>query len=121
MTHDRYFRKNMEDKEIARSLIEMAWPRQATELFQLDKIESDKEAYLNNKGEQIISDVVFSVPLEEGETYVSVLIEHKSMGALGKKDNILLQVRTQELSVMTKKHRDTGRCPLVYIMGLYLT
>ena len=79
--HDKFFKKIMEDIEVAKDFLDSFLPDKIKTIIDLDTISPDKTSFINDELSESFADVIFSLNLrnKEEKVYISILLEHKSV------------------------------------------
>lgn len=76
--HDRYFRSSMTDLRIAKDFFNHYLPEKIKDKIDLDSLQLCKESYINKQLKLDITDMLYSVNIEQQMGYIYLLIEHQS-------------------------------------------
>ena len=120
--HDRFVRFGLSLKDLSVPFVKKWMDGRRRAAIDLDRLEPVKETFVDESMKYVLTDVLFKAPYRESETYVDILIEHKSEGAArDSRIDLPFQLRYQEMMIM--KHgwqgNKAGRYPRVYLYGLY--
>jgi len=77
-SHDRFFKENMEDIETAKDFIKNYLPKDLLKTIDLEKLEPQKDTYIDEELKEAFSDLLFKTGIKGKEAYIYFLFEHKS-------------------------------------------
>ncbi|MBO8159183.1 Rpn family recombination-promoting nuclease/putative transposase [Thermosyntropha sp.] len=76
--HDRYFKENMDNTEIAKSFFEYYLPSELKNIVNLDFLIPQQESFIDEELKESYSDLLFKTKIKGEEGYIYLLVEHKS-------------------------------------------
>ena len=76
--HDKFFKENFSDKEIATDFIKWTFPKELLENLDLSKLKLDNNSYIDEKLKEYYSDLVYDCEYKTTKVKISILFEHKS-------------------------------------------
>lgn len=76
--HDITFKKLFSQKEIAKDVIEQNLPQEVLEILDMDSLEQIEGSFISKKLQETFSDIIYKVNLNNQESYIALLLEHKS-------------------------------------------
>ena len=78
MSHDSYFKKSMSDIRVARDFFTHNLPAEIVEKVDLTTLKSTKDTFVDRDLKQYLTDMLFTVNIDNQESYLYILIEHIS-------------------------------------------
>jgi len=76
--HDKFFKENFSDKEIATDFIREMFPPKLVENLDLSTLELDNNSYIDEELKEYYSDLVYDCEYKTTKVKISILFEHKS-------------------------------------------
>lgn len=76
--HDLTFKKLFSRKEIARDVIEQNLPEEVLTILDMDSLEKIEGSFISEKLKETFSDIIYKVNINRQESYIVLLLEHKS-------------------------------------------
>jgi len=76
--HDKFFKENFSDKDIATDFINGTFPQKLVENLDLSTLELDNASYIDEKLKEYYSDLVYDCYYKATKVKISILFEHKS-------------------------------------------
>jgi predicted transposase/invertase (TIGR01784 family) len=76
--HDKYFRRSMSYPQVAQDFFETHLPEKIKMIADLKTLRLRKESYLDQELKESLTDILFSVNLDNKGGYLYVLVEHQS-------------------------------------------
>ena len=119
--HDRFVRRNLSNLSLVIPILKFFLDRGLQARMDLDRLSFAKETYVGRDLDETITDLLYTAPFREHASYISLLIEHKSEGAVSSGHILPFQMRAQELRIMdhVRRNHKNKRYPIVYLLGFY--
>lgn len=115
--YNEFVKFNLEQRDIAEELIKQALPQELANLSEFDKMQLEPSEYIDPELRELISDVLWSVPIKGKRAYVYFLIEHDS----DFKGHDLLPFRFHKYLIrIMEKHLAKGNDKLPIVMPILL-
>lgn len=115
--HDKYFKKSMENKQVAIDFIGHHLPKKISEKLNLSTLSLEKGSYLDEHLKQSASDLLFSVECNGRNGFIYLLIEHQ------RTSQKMLPFRLLKYIIrITEQHQqkhNEAKLPIVYPMIFY--
>ena len=120
--HDHFARRCLSDIDLARELFYEILAEELEAAIDLKALCDAKETYVDQDLDVSVTDLLFTAPYRKRNSFISLLVEHKSEGALRLDQHILpFQMRLQEMKIMDHGFRNHPKhlYPYVHMIGLY--
>ena len=105
--HDKFFKRSMEEKEVAKDLIQEYLPRNVLAKVDTTSLEIEKESFIDDELAEHFSDVVYKARIAGRTSYLCFIFEHKSY----KYPDIALQLLRYMLNIwLLKKKKKLISC-----------
>ncbi|WP_052326461.1 Rpn family recombination-promoting nuclease/putative transposase [Halobacteroides halobius] len=115
--HDKFFKETMTDLEVAKDFMNNYLPPEILDLINLDDIELEKDSFIEKELEEVFSDILYKVSLNNKDAYIYLLFEHKSYTY--KKISIQLLKYVIKIWELKLKQTEREELPLVIPMVFY--
>lgn len=76
--HDKLFKETFGNVEIARDFINAYLPTSVLDIIDLSTLEAEKDSFINKELQEVFSDLLFSIKINNRTGYIYFLFEHKS-------------------------------------------
>jgi len=76
--HDKFFKETLTDLETSKDFIKNYLPAELLNIINLDKLQIEKDSFIDEKLEEVFSDLLYKVEIQDQEGYLYFLFEHKS-------------------------------------------
>ena len=83
--HDKLFKETFGRVELARDFMQGYLPKEILDVVDLSTLEPQKDSFINKELEEVFSDLLFRVDINNKEGYIYFLFEHKSY-----RDNLVI-------------------------------
>ena len=77
-SHDSFFRASMQNLEVARAFFEVHVPAHIRKRIDFGSLKIEPNSYINKEHKEIISDILYSVQVDNDLGYLYILAEHQS-------------------------------------------
>jgi predicted transposase/invertase (TIGR01784 family) len=112
--HDKVFKKMFGDVTIAKNFLQSYLPNEILKITDLENLTYEKESYLDEKLKAFYSDLLFKTNINGKESYIYLLIEHKSYI-----DNtVAIQILEYIIKIWKLKMKD-NKVPLLIPLLVY--
>jgi predicted transposase/invertase (TIGR01784 family) len=115
--HDKFFKRTMADKKIARNMLENYLPEQILKLINLEDMELKKDSMIEKELKDIFSDLIYKVKLNGKKAYLYFLFEHKSYPY--KKIALQLLKYMRNIWDLEMEQGKQGKLPLIIPLVFY--
>ncbi|WP_084051980.1 Rpn family recombination-promoting nuclease/putative transposase [Desulfonispora thiosulfatigenes] len=115
--HDLTFKEVFSQKKIAENFIKNNIPKEALAIIDMGSLELQKDTFINEELQENFSDLIYKVKINNKESYISFLLEHKSY-----KDKMtIFQVHKYILEFWTAKvHKEKKKeLPVIIPLVIY--
>ena len=76
--HDKFFKETFSNTAVARDFMSNYLPQSIMDIIDLDKLEPQKDSFINKELQEAFSDLLFKTNINNMEGYIYFLFEHKS-------------------------------------------
>ena len=76
--HDKLFKETFGNVEIAKDFMSGYLPTSVLDIVDLDTLEPQKDSFITKELQEVFSDLLFRVDINNREGYIYFLFEHKS-------------------------------------------
>lgn len=76
--HDSFFRASMQHIEVARAFFEVHVPKHIAKRIDFDSLKIEPNSYIDQDHKEVISDILYSVQIDQDLGYIYLLAEHQS-------------------------------------------
>ena len=76
--HDKFFKEIFGKVEVAKDFLNNYLPENIMKVIDVDTLEPQKDSFINEELQEVFSDMLFKVNINNREGYVYILFEHKS-------------------------------------------
>ncbi|HBQ27925.1 MAG TPA: transposase [Desulfotomaculum sp.] len=76
--HDKFFKETFGKVEVAKDFLNNYLPENIMKVIDVDTLEPQKDSFINEELQEVFSDMLFKVNINNREGYVYILFEHKS-------------------------------------------
>jgi predicted transposase/invertase (TIGR01784 family) len=115
--HDKYFRRSMDYPQVAHDFFETHLPEKIKRIADLKTLQLRKESYLDQELKESLTDILFSVNLDNKSSYLYILVEHQStVDKLMAFRLLKYQILIMEQHLKESKDK---RLPLIYPLVFY--
>lgn len=76
--HDKFFKQTLQDKETAKDFFKNYLPETLLSEIDLESLSLSKDSFVEKELEEVFSDILFEVKLNDKKSYFYLLFEHKS-------------------------------------------
>lgn len=76
--HDKFFKETFGKVEVAKDFLNNYLPDSIMRIVEIDTLEPQKDSFINKKLQEVFSDMLFRVNINNREGYIYFLFEHKS-------------------------------------------
>lgn len=115
--HDKFFKRVMRDKRIAREFLAAHLPEDIRRVVDLNQLELEPGNYINDIGQESIADLLFRTKISGHMSYLYLVLEHQS------RIDVLMPFRMLKYTcnIIDKHLKETGskRLPLVLPLVIY--
>lgn len=117
--HDHFFKDLMKDNRVAQEFFKTHLPQDLQSVMQWESLKLESNEYINRLGSESLTDVVFSVLLEDDKlAYLTLIVDHQSS------PHPLMPFRSENyrygmIDNYIKEHPNTKTVPLVIPIVLY--
>lgn len=76
--HDKFFKETLGKVEVAKDFLNNYLPDSIMKIVEMDTLEPQKDSFINKELQEVFSDMLFRVNINNREGYIYFLFEHKS-------------------------------------------
>jgi len=113
--HDKFVRERLSQKENAINFLESYLPSELIEIIDFSKIEIEKDTFITKELEEYFADLLYKVEIKGKESYIYVLLEHKSY----EDKYVVLQLLEYMLKCWKQKKKDKEKLPIILPLLVY--
>ncbi len=115
--HDKFFKETFSNIEVAKDFIINYLPQSIIDIVDINTLESQKDSFINADLEEVFSDMLFKININNQEGYFYFLFEHKSYVS----KNITLQLLKYMIEIWeTKAKKENIReLPMIIPLVIY--
>ncbi|MCX7951838.1 MAG: Rpn family recombination-promoting nuclease/putative transposase [Clostridiales bacterium] len=115
--HDKFFKETFSNLEVAKDFIQNYLPESIVKIIDLDTLELQKDSFINEKLQEVFSDMLFRVSINNNDAYIYFLFEHKSY--ISKQTALQLLKYMVEIWEMNIKKEGVGKLPIIIPLVIY--
>lgn len=115
--HDKFFKETFSNTAVARDFMSNYLPQSIMDIIDLDKLEPQKDSFINKELQEAFSDLLFKTNINNMEGYIYFLFEHKSYVS----KNITLQLLKYMIEIWETKvnKENSNELPVVIPLVIY--
>ncbi|SDC39700.1 MULTISPECIES: Rpn family recombination-promoting nuclease/putative transposase [unclassified Candidatus Frackibacter] len=114
--HDKFFKEVLGDLETSKDFIKNYLPSELLNIINIDKLKIEKDSFIDDKLEEVFSDLLYKVEIQDKEGYLYFLFEHKSYHS----SKIALQLLKYMLRIWESKFKQDKKDNLPIIIPLVI-
>lgn len=115
--HDKFFKETFSNIEVAKDFIINYLPENIVKIIDLDTLELQKDSFINEQLQEVFSDMLFKVSINNNDGYIYFLFEHKSY--ISKQTALQLLKYMVEIWEMNIKKEGIGKLPIIIPIVIY--
>ncbi|SKA96162.1 conserved hypothetical protein (putative transposase or invertase) [Caloramator quimbayensis] len=115
--HDKFFKETFSNIEVAKDFIRNYIPANIIKIIDLDTLELQKDSFINEQLQEVFSDMLFKVNINNNDGYIYFLFEHKSY--ISKQTALQLIKYMVEIWEMSIKSEGIGKLPVIIPLVIY--
>ncbi|TYQ14552.1 UNVERIFIED_CONTAM: putative transposase/invertase (TIGR01784 family) [Acetivibrio alkalicellulosi] len=115
--HDKFFKEVFSNKAVAKDFINNYLPQSIINIIDIDTLEPQKDSFINEELQEVFSDMLFRVNINNREGYIYFLFEHKSYIS----KNIAFQLLKYMIEIWEAKIKKekTDELPMIIPLVIY--
>lgn len=115
--HDKLFKETFGNVEIAKDFMNVYLPATIKDIVDLETLEPQKDSFINQRLQEMYSDLLFRVNINDKEGYIYFLFEHKSY----KDKLVIFQLLRYMIEIWESKIKkeNTNELPIIIPLLIY--
>ncbi|MEZ0537302.1 Rpn family recombination-promoting nuclease/putative transposase [Caldicellulosiruptoraceae bacterium PP1] len=115
--HDKFFKETFSNIEVTKDFLINYLPEGIVKIIDLDTLELQKDSFINEELQEVFSDMLFRVNINNNDGYIYFLFEHKSY--VSRQTALQLLKYMIEIWEANIKKEGTGKIPIIIPIVIY--